>query len=306
MIGGPGNDNYMVDNGSDIITEYLNEGTDQVNSKVTYTLLVNLENLTLTGTAVINGTGNDLNNVITGNSAANQLNGQAGNDTLNGGGGNDTLTGWSGADTMIGGAGNDTYLVENVGDVVTEALNQGVDTVSSRLTYTLPANVENLTLTGTSVVNGTGNGLANIITGNAVTNILNGAAGNDRLLGKGGKDTLTGGTGTDKFVFDTALGTGNIDTITDFVSGTDKILLDDDIFTALGITGTATGVALTTGKFHAGASALDTLDRIVYNSSTGALYYDANGSVSGQNVQIALIGTSTHPTLAASDFLIVA
>jgi len=266
---------------------------------------------------MLGGSGNDKlygkgdDDRLFGDAGNDTLDGGEGNDTLSGGVGIDTLIGWSGADTMIGGAGNDTYFVENAGDVVTEALNQGTDTVSSRLTYNLNlpvnVNVENLTLTGTLMINGTGNGLANTITGNAAINILNGAAGNDRLFGKGGKDTLTGGTGADKFVFDTVLGSTNFDTITDFVSGTDKILLDDDIFTALGITVTAAGVAaLTANKFQVGASALDTLDRIVYNSSTGALYYDANGSVSGQNVQIALIGTTTHPALTASDFLVIA
>ncbi|MEQ1777501.1 MAG: hypothetical protein ABL863_03035, partial [Nitrosomonas sp.] len=262
---------------------------------------------------MLGGSGNDKlygkGNVdrLFGDTGNDTLDGGEGNDMLNGGVGNDILIGWSGVDTMIGGSGNDTYFVENVGDVVIEVPNQGADTVSSRLMYyTLRVNVENLTLTGTSAVNGTGNSLPNIITGNNVKNQLNGAGGNDRLFGKGGKDTLTGGAGADKFIFDTAPGTGNIDTITDFVTNTDKILLDDDIFTALGITGTAAGVALTAGKFHAGVSALDTLDRIVYNSSTGALYYDANGSASGQNVQIALIGTSTHPTLSAADFQVIA
>lgn len=148
--------------------------------------------------------------------------------------------------------------------------------------------------------------MANSITGNAGNNIISGAAGADRLFGKGGKDTLTGGSGADKFIFDTVPGTGNIDTITDFVHGIDKIMFDDDIFTALGITGTVAGAALTANKFHVGASALDTLDRIVYNSSTGALYYDANGSGAGAAVQVALIGTSIHPTLSTSDFLVIA
>ncbi|TXI20605.1 MAG: protease [Nitrosomonas sp.] len=305
MLGGSGDDNYFVENVGDIVTEKLNEGNDSVSVKLNYTLPVNVENLTLTGILGINGTGNDFDNVITGNSAANQLNGQAGNDTLIGGGGNDILTGWSGADSMSGGAGNDTYFVENVNDVVTETFNQGIDTVSTRLTHALQVNVENLILTGTSAINGTGNGLANNITGNNSGNQLNSLSGNDRLTGKGGKDTLTGGPGADKFVFDTVIGASNIDTITDFISGTDKILLDDDIFTELGITGTTAGVALTANKFHTGAFAQDTLDRIIYNSTTGVLYYDANGSVSGQNVQIALIGTNTHPALSATDFQVI-
>ena len=259
---------------------------------------------------------------LTGGGAKELMLGGSGNDKLYGNGdtdrlfgdiGNDTLDGGSGVDTLIGGLGDDTYVVDNAMDVVAE--NPGTlagtkDHVNSYLiSYTLRANVEDLTLKIPPLGannNGTGNGLPNTITGNALINTLNGAAGNDQLFGKGGKDTLTGGAGADKFVFDTVAGTGNIDTITDFVSGTDKILLDDDIFTMLGITGTLAGVAFTADKFHSGTSALDTLDRIVYNSSTGALYYDANGSSIGQNTQIALIGTSTHPTLAASDFLVIA
>ncbi len=159
MIGGLGDDSYFVKNLGDTVTEKPNEGNDTVSSKLTYTLPLNVENLTLTGTSVIHGTGNAQANLIIGNNAANQLNGDAGNDTLKGEAGNDTLTGWSGADIMFGGLGNDTFFVENVGDVVTENLNQGTDTVSSRLAYTLPANVENLTLTGTAIVAGTGNGL---------------------------------------------------------------------------------------------------------------------------------------------------
>ncbi|MEQ1779345.1 MAG: choice-of-anchor D domain-containing protein, partial [Nitrosomonas sp.] len=258
-------------------------------------------------------TGGGAKELMLGGSGNDKLYGNGDVDRLFGDAGNDTLDGGSGVDTLIGGLGDDTYVVENTGDVITE--NSGTlagtkDHVNSYLiSYTLPANVENLTLKLPPLGannNGTGNDLANIITGNALINTLNGAAGNDQLFGKGGKDTLTGGAGADKFVFDTVAGTGNIDTITDFVSGTDKILLDDDIFTMLGITGTLAGVAFTADKFHSGTSALDTLDRIVYNSSTGALYYDANGSSIGQNTQIALIGTSTHPTLAASDFLVIA
>ena len=104
---------------------------------LTYTLGANLENLTLTGTAAINGTGNDLANAITGNSANNVLTGGLGNDTLNGG---------AGIDTLIGGLGNDIYVVDVAGDVVTELAGEGTDTVQSAITYTLGATLENLTL----------------------------------------------------------------------------------------------------------------------------------------------------------------
>ena len=122
----------MVDNAGDVVTENLNEGTDTVQSSVSYTLGANVENLTLTGTASINGTGNELNNVITGNS------------------GNNVLDGGLGADTMIGSAGNDTFYVDNAGDVVSEALNGGTDTIISTVSYALAANVENLVGAGWS------------------------------------------------------------------------------------------------------------------------------------------------------------
>ncbi|WP_119305168.1 calcium-binding protein [Dongia deserti] len=180
LIGGAGNDTYVVDETDDVVIENAAEGTDLVQASATYTLTANIENLTLTGTAAINGTGNELNNAITGNSGANQLSGCAGNDTLNGG---------TGADTLIGGAGDDLYVVDNTGDVVTEGAGEGIDTVQSSVTYTLAANIENLTLTGSSGINGTGNALDNVITGNSGNNVLDGGAGADSLAGGAGNDT---------------------------------------------------------------------------------------------------------------------
>ena len=191
LVGGTGNDTYVVDNTSDVVTELTNEGTDTVQSSVTYTLAANVENLTLTGATVINSTGNTLDNVLTGNNAAN---------TLTGGGGNDTLNGGNGNDTMIGGTGDDTYVVNATGDIVTESVNEGTDIVQSSVTTTLATNVENLTLTGTSGINGTGNTLDNVLTGNNGNNQLTGGAGNDTLDGGTGNDTMVGGTGNDTFV----------------------------------------------------------------------------------------------------------
>jgi Ca2+-binding RTX toxin-like protein len=191
LTGGAGNDTYVVNNTADIVTEELNEGTDLVQSSVTYTLSANVENLTLTGTTAINGTGNALNNVLTGNTAAN---------TLTGGAGNDTLSGGTGADTMIGGVGNDTYIVDNTGDVITENASEGTDLVQSSITYTLSLNVENLTLTGTTAINGTGNALDNLLTGNSANNTLTGGDGNDTLNGGTGNDTMVGGLGNDTYV----------------------------------------------------------------------------------------------------------
>lgn len=193
LIGGAGNDSYVVDNIGDQIIEYANEGTDSVSSTVTYSLSANVENLTLSGTSAINGTGNDLANSLTGNSAVNTLNGGAGNDTLNGG---------TGADSLVGGMGDDVYIVDNTSDKVVENANEGTDSVQSRITHTLAANVENLTLTGTSAINGTGNTGHNLLTGNSAVNTLNGGAGNDTLNGGAGADSLIGGAGDDVYIVD--------------------------------------------------------------------------------------------------------
>jgi Ca2+-binding RTX toxin-like protein len=190
LIGGAGDDSYVVDNTSDVVTELAGEGTDIVSSSVTYTLSANVENLTLTGTTAINGTGNTGNNVLIGNTA---------NNTLTGGAGNDRLDGGAGTDTMVGGTGDDTYVVAQAADVVTEATGEGTDTVETALAYTLGNNVENLLLTGTAAVNGTGNMLNNVMTGNSANNTLTGNAGNDVLDGGAGVDTLVGGTGNDTY-----------------------------------------------------------------------------------------------------------
>ena len=190
MTGGTGNDTYVIRNLGDTIIENAAEGVDSVSSVVGYALSDNLENLTLTGSTAINATGNSHNNVLTGNSAANVLDGGDRNDTLNGG---------AGADTLLGGLGDDLYTVDNTGDVVTENAGEGLDTVSASIAYTLTANVENLTLTGTGNLAGTGNGLNNRLTGNAGANILISGDGDDYLDGKGGNDTLVGGAGNDTY-----------------------------------------------------------------------------------------------------------
>ena len=116
---------------------------------------------------------------------------------LTGGAGNDTLNGGAGADTLVGGLGNDTYVVDAAGDVITEVAGEGTDSVQSSVTHVLGATLENLTLTGTTAINGTGNTLNNIITGNSAANVLNGGAGNDTLTDSGGANVFIGGTGND-------------------------------------------------------------------------------------------------------------
>lgn len=175
MAGGVGDDIYVVDNTGDLVVENANEGSDLVQSSVSYTLGSDVENLTLMGTSSLTGTGNDLSNTITGNSGSN---------TINGG---------LGIDTMIGGLGNDTYFVDDAGDVVIENNNEGTDTIQSSVTYTASPNVERLTLTGAASINAIGNGLNNTLTGNSGNNTLNGLEG---------ADTMSGGTGDDVYIVD--------------------------------------------------------------------------------------------------------
>jgi trimeric autotransporter adhesin len=227
MRGGNGNDIYTVDDAGDQVIEEMAGalgGTDTVTSTVSFALGSNVENLTLSGTAAIDGTGNELANKLTGNNAANALSGGLGNDTLAGNGGADTLygganddalNGGAGLDIMYGGSGNDTYTVDDTADVVREDTVEGVDDggvdlVNSAATFTLGSFVENLTLTGTQAIDGTGNAQANKITGNGASNQLFGLAGNDTLSGGAGSDrldggasadVLTGGTQADTFVF---------------------------------------------------------------------------------------------------------
>ncbi len=206
MKGGAGDDFYLVDNSNDIVYESVNQGTDIVSSNVTYNLGNNIENLTLTENGDINGRGNNSDNRITGNDGNNQLIGGNGSDTLvggggddllNGGDGNDILNGWTGADTMSGGAGDDIYVVENSNDVIYEGVNGGTDVVISSASYTLRGNIENLTLTENSDINGTGNNSDNRITGNDGNNLLIGGNGSDTLVGNAGNDTFNGGGGDD-------------------------------------------------------------------------------------------------------------
>lgn len=278
LSGGAGNDTYWVDNAADVISEAVGRGTDSVNSTVSYSLDANVENLRLVGQGKLNATGNELGNSLSGNDSDNRLDGQGGMDTL------------------MGGRGNDVYLVDNAKDRVVENSAQGSDTVmanaSSVATFTLAANVENLTLSGSAALRGVGNAMANILVGNDQSNVLNGKSGND---------TLTGGQGADVFVFDTRNG---VDSIRDFTHSTDRIHLDDSAFSAL-----ASGL-LADAAFAQGAgwtSAHDATDRIIYNPTSGKLYYDADGQGGTASVLVANLGGGglPPPMLSASDFLVV-
>jgi Ca2+-binding RTX toxin-like protein len=179
----------------------------------------------------LNGTGNALNNSITGNAGANFLDGGDGNDIINGG---------LGVDTMIGGFGNDIYIVDNINDLVTEATNRGIDWIYASINYTLSNEVENLLLTGTAGLNGTGNALNNSITGNAGANILNGGAGNDTINGGLGADTMIGGLGNDTYIVDNinVVVAEGIDEGTDWVYASIDYTLSSEVEN-LALTGTA-------------------------------------------------------------------
>lgn len=286
LIGGLGNDSFIVDTADDRVAENPDEGIDKINSKVTYALPAHVEHLTLLGTVMIDGIGNDLANRLTGNAAVNQL---------TGGGSTDTLDGKAGADIMLGGSGNDGYVVDNTGDVITEYLNEGTDKVSSSVTYTLSAHVEHLTLTGALAIDGMGNDLANRITGNPADNHIDGGTGNDTLDGGAGANILIGGAGKDIFKFVTA---NHTDTILDFTAIDDTIQLENAVFTALTTTGT-----LAASQFRVGTQAVDADDRIVYNSATGTLLYDADGNGVDTALPIATVGIGL--TMTAADIVVI-
>ena len=211
-----------------MVTENVGEGTDTVWATANYTLAAGseVETLTVNGPAGLTLTGNEFANTISGNIGNDTLNGGAGNDRLFGNAGDDTLNGGTGNDTMIGGSGNDTYFVDTKGDVVSEQLAGGTDTVDTTLvSYTLGANVENLTFIGSGSFTGTGNSLDNTIIAGASNDTLSAGAGNDTLVGAGGNDKMTGGAGNDVFQFFAGFGADNI---TDFgtTPGTAQDLID--------------------------------------------------------------------------------
>lgn len=273
MKGGHGADVYVVEDAGDTVVEVVTGGIDEVRTDLlVYALSANVERLTGTNTA---------GQALTGNAGANRILASGGRDVINGG---------RGADVMSGAAGDDIYYVDNVGDVVVEAKDGGVDQVNAGVDYTLGAYLEKLNLLGSGAINGTGNALDNGITGNAGANILRGMAGNDVLTGRGGAD---------QFWFETALSAGkNVDRITDFSVIDDSIMLDDAVFGAIGPAG-----ALAVGAFRIGAGAADADDRVIYDSLSGNLFYDADGSGAGSAQLFAMLGTGL--ALTSADFFVV-
>jgi Ca2+-binding RTX toxin-like protein len=200
MIGGAGSDTYEVDDELDEIVEYSGEGTDQVNSAIEFYILPGyVENATVIGSIEGDVEGNALANKLTGDATGNALLGAAGNDTLTGNDGDDVLDGGTGADSLVGGKGNDIYVIDDVGDKISDTgASTEIDIVWSTITYTLGASFDRLDLQGTADIDGTGNSLGNDITGNDGDNVLMGLAGDDQLFGGlDGNDLLLGGDGND-------------------------------------------------------------------------------------------------------------
>ena len=306
--------------------------TDTLTASVT-TTLANVENLTLTGTSAINGTGNVGNNILTGNTASNSLSGGAGNDTIIGGGGNDTIIGGTGNDSLIGGVGNNTYSFPATtalgSDTITEVEAGGIDTIDFTGT-TVAVNVNlsattaqrvnsnlNLSLSANNVIeNATGGTGSDRITGNTLNNTLNGGDGNDQLQGLGGddilwgragNDILSGGSGNDQYLFQ---GTGSfttglgVDYINEFVTGQDQILLSQATFNAIT---NVVGQPFTDFAVVADDESVDASNaRIVYSQNTGSLFYNQNGNVLGAT-GVFVFASLGNPdiTLAPNDFSLV-
>jgi Ca2+-binding RTX toxin-like protein len=291
--GGLGNDTYVLADGTDTVVD--TGGIDTITSTITRNLASYpaIENLTLLGTAAINGFGNASNNVLTGNSAANVLNGQAG------------------ADTMTGGDGNDFYYIDNVGDVVIETnadpLTGGIDRVYAAIDYTLGDNVENLFLTvnATANINGTGNALANQIYGNNGNNILDGGAGADILAGGLGDDTYV--LGAD--LSDTISDTGGIDTVTSTITRSLATYATIENLTLLGAAIAASGNNLNnTLTGNSGSNTLaGGLGNDTLTGGAGADYFRFNTAIGPANIDVITDFSVPDDTiqLAASIFTAV-
>jgi Ca2+-binding RTX toxin-like protein len=279
LMGGEGDDTYYIDSRSDVITESLDQGNDHVIATTSYTLSSHIESLLLVGTRAIFAGGNSLDNTLTGNN---------GNNTLNGG---------LGADAMNGGTGNDVYIVDNIGDIVIDIA--GNDTVKTKINYTLGDGIENLKMLGLLDIQGTGNNLSNTLTGNRGDNLLDGGAGSDYLIG---------GLGGDGFILASSDG---IDTIIDFDSGVDLVLIDAiefDLFNKDTLEGYAEGVVKTEDfvSIEKGQSLDSNSDaNFIFDKNDGSLSIDIDGAGVLDAVQIATFDTYHSDDLIATDLYIL-
>ena len=309
VLGGDGNDDIRGNEGNDILHGDAGDdivwggvGNDTVTGGKGIDILYGGE-----GTDRLYGDGGA--DTLIGDQGNDDLYGGAEADRLEGGDGSDRLDGGAGADTLLGGLGDDRYIVDNAGDVVSEAGGGGTDTVVSHVSFTLGTGLEGLTLSGGSVLTGTGNDLNNRMLANNAGNTLDGLAGNDALLGGAGSDTLIGGLGADKLSggagadrFRYASAAEGGDAITDFASGTDRIEISATGFGGGLVAGTdATGhfTANTTGLADAPAGT----GQFVFETDTARLWWDADGSGGVTATQIASFAAGT--ALAASDLQLI-
>jgi len=280
LIGLGGNDTYFVAGPGDNVVESAGGGIDIIYTPLDYVMIGGLEIELL---ASSNQAGTSAQTLI-GNGFDQTIYGNAGANFIEGGGGTDTL---------VGLGGNDVYVVDSAGDYVGESAGGGTDVVYAKASYTLSAGQEieilsTASQSDTASIDLTGNNLANSLYGNAGANILNGGGGADYMLGFGGADT---------FAFTTALGGGNVDQLGDFFAADDTIALDDAVFAGL-----APG-ALPASAFVAGSAAGDADDRIIYDSATGQLFFDADGNGAGAAILFATVQPGT--ALNASDFTVI-
>ncbi len=290
LTGGAGNDTYFVDNAADVVLEGASEGvSDVVSTSVSYTLsagvfVEHLQAASIVGATPLDLTGNEIAQTLTGNDGINHIDGKGG------------------ADTMTGNGGNDIFIVDDAGDKVIEFSGGGADTVNASVSYTLGASswIEVLQTTlasGSAAINLTGNNIGQGIIGNNGANKLSGLGGDDLLFGLKGNDTLTGGAGKDTFQFNTQLSSAsNVDAITDFNPVDDTIKLAKSIFTTL------TNGALSSEAFWKSTAGVahDTSDRILYDTDSGALTYDADGNLAGGvgAIKFAVVGLNLGLTNA--------
>jgi len=255
-------------------------------------------------------------NVLFGTGGNDLLFGLEGNDLLKGGNGDDALDGGTGRDVLMGGRGNDVYFVDNLGDRTVEkgGRNQGIDVVNSSITWVLGNNLENLILTGTEAINATGNRLNNSIMGNSANNLINGGDGDDVLAGGGGDDLLTGGGGADQFVYATdqefATQAVGIDTLTDFVAGTDKIVLSKATFGAVtSIVGSGFSVMTDFSVVTTDAEVGQSIAAIVYSAESKGVFYNQNGAGDGLGTGAkfaTVLSAAPGVSLSGADFVVQA
>ena len=285
LTGGAGNDIYVVRNAGTLIVEGVGEGTtDRVNANISFVLAADddvevMATTLATGTTAIDLTGNALAQSITGNAGINRLEDAVG-----------------AADTLTGGAGNDIYVVRSAGTQIAEVTGGGtLDRVLTSVSFVLAAanDVEVLSTANTALttaINLTGNALAQTVVGNAGINRLNGAAGSD---------TMTGGLGADVFVFTTVLGATNVDTITDYSVVDDRIEIDDAVFGGV-LAGALAATAFTSNLTGAATTAAQ---RVIYETDTGFLWFDADGTGVGAGVRFANVTVGV--VMAATEFTVV-